>query len=60
MLDYENINQRVISLAESVTAEVLYDISMVVNFSEFYLLKLKKNVIEQSNLNYNLYKYKIQ
>lgn len=58
MLTCNQINQKIISLADSVRAEIVYEITMDINFSEFYLLALKKQTIEENNLIYNLYKYK--
>ena len=59
MLNCEPIDAKIISLAEAVRAEVLYEVNMDVNFCEFYRLSLQKRTQEELFLNYNLYKYKV-
>ncbi len=57
MLGCGKINEKLISLADAVRAEVLYEVSMSVDFPSFYLLSLQKQFIEQEKLNFNLYKH---
>lgn len=59
MLGIQSINSEIISMADAVRAEVLYDITMNVKFSDFYRLAFQKNILQEQNLNFNLYKYKV-
>lgn len=56
MLNCNSINAKIISMAEAIRAEILYEVSMNVNLPSFYPLRLQKTNIEQAKLNFNLYK----
>jgi hypothetical protein len=57
MLD---LNQKFISLAESVRAEALYDMAFIISANEFHSLDFFKELSDQRNLNFNIYTNHIQ
>jgi len=59
MLKCESIDSQIISIADAVRAEIVYDVSMNVNFQNFYKLSFQKRILQEQFLNYNLYKYKV-
>jgi hypothetical protein len=59
MLNTSEIDSRLISTADAVYAEVLYEFDMVVKPSEFFFLKMKKETLMQQFLNFNLYKMRL-
>jgi hypothetical protein len=59
MLNSQSVDKKIISLAEAVRAEVLFEVDMHVSFPDFYLLSLQKKKQDELFLNYNLYKYQV-
>ena len=59
MLNISEINSKIISTANAVYAEVAYELDMVVNPAEFFLMKMEKDLLMQQFLNFNLYKMKL-
>jgi hypothetical protein len=51
-----NKEQRFIANAESVRAEVLYDMSFVISANEFHALDFHKKLEEERNLDFNIYR----
>lgn len=59
MLNAQSVDKKIISLAEAVRAEVLFEVDMNVSFPEFHRLSLLKKFQDEQFLNYNLYKYQV-
>jgi hypothetical protein len=57
MCNHEEIKCRLISLAESVRAEVQFDMDFKVEPAEFFHLKFKNDNFETVQLSNSLYKY---
>ena len=55
MLNSLEIDNKLVNMADAVKAELAYDLSMNVNFSEFYLLNQQKVFLDEQKLNINLY-----
>lgn len=52
----QNINIALGSIAEAVRAKISYEMEMKIDVKSFFALKFQKERIEETKLNYNLYK----
>lgn len=55
MLNEQEINNKFISLADSIKAEKLYDMNFVVSQNEFFSLAHASDRIDEKKLVFNLY-----
>ena len=55
MLSTQEINNKFISMADSVKAEKLYDMNFVINYNEFFALAFISNKRFEKQLVFNLY-----
>jgi hypothetical protein len=61
MLSIDEIQSKIISIADAINAQISYDMTMNVDFADFYLFDNKLKYFEEQKLNINLYAtYKFQ
>lgn len=53
----KDLSCKIISMAESIRAEVLFDIAMKVEFNDFAKTMFQKNILDTKKLHNAIYKY---